>query len=192
MTTAPQRRRLARSDWVAAALDALIDSGPAAVAIEPLAVALGTTKGSGYHHFRSRDELLMAALEAYRAQHTRSIIDEVDGAGGSAQDRLVRLFERVKAKAGRRTEIQMLASGDPSVREMIDQVTAERLGYLERLMRDAGFGRAEAHRRALLAYFTYLGQSALAESVPSALPDTRHGDRALQNTIIQALLSPPG
>jgi len=191
MTAAPQRRRLARSDWVAAALDVLIDSGPAAVAIEPLAVALGTTKGSGYHHFRSRDELLMAALEAYRAQHTRLIIDEVDGAGGSAQDRLVRLFERVKARAGRRTEIRMLASGDPSVREMIDQVTAERLGYLERLMRDAGFGRAEAHRRALLAYFTYLGQSALAESVPSALPGTDRADRALQKTIIDALLSAP-
>jgi AcrR family transcriptional regulator len=192
MRTAPQHRRLGRSDWVAAALDALIESGPAAVAIEPLAAAMGTTKGSGYHHFRSRDELLRAALDAYRAAHTRSVIDQVDRAGGSPQDRLVRLFERVKARAGRPTEFRMLASVDPIVREAIERVTAERIGYLDRLMRDAGFSRAEAHRRSLLAYFTYLGQSALAESVPSALPGTRHGDGALQNTIIQALLSSPG
>ena len=46
---------------IRAAIDAFERSGPAGVAIVPLARQLGVTRGSFYWHFKSRDELLVAA-----------------------------------------------------------------------------------------------------------------------------------
>ena len=46
--------RLGREAWEDAALAALGRGGLASVAVEPLAVALGTTKGSFYWHFADR------------------------------------------------------------------------------------------------------------------------------------------
>ena len=45
----------------------------AAVAVEPLAVRLGATKGSFYWHFANRDALLQAALDLWEARYNESI-----------------------------------------------------------------------------------------------------------------------
>ena len=67
-------RTLSASDWIRAATDALVEGGVAAVAVEPLAVRLGTTKGSFYHHFENRDALLTAALDAWERSQTEEVI----------------------------------------------------------------------------------------------------------------------
>src|SRR5258708_7678611 len=75
MATAPEKtnkRRLSRDDWTAAALDAIAEGGLAAVAVEPLAVRLGVTKGSFYAHFASRDELIEAVLARWEESHSRT------------------------------------------------------------------------------------------------------------------------
>ena len=61
-------RRLSPQDWIDAALAAIAAGGLAAVAVEPLAARLGTTKGSFYWHFASRDALLKAALANWEQQ----------------------------------------------------------------------------------------------------------------------------
>ena len=53
--------RLTRDDWSEAALRALAAGGLAAVAVEPLATSLGTTKGSFYWRVGYLAKLLRAA-----------------------------------------------------------------------------------------------------------------------------------
>ncbi len=55
--------RLDADAWIAAAFDALAEGGIDAVRVEPLATALGITKGSFYWHFADRRALLDAMLE---------------------------------------------------------------------------------------------------------------------------------
>jgi AcrR family transcriptional regulator len=74
----PPRQRLSASDWTAAALDALAAGGLAAVAVEPLATRLGTTKGSFYWHFTNRDALLRAVLERWERTDTEDVITYVE------------------------------------------------------------------------------------------------------------------
>src|ERR1051325_11082310 len=57
--------RLDAEAWVAAAFDALAEGGVDAVRVEPLAKALGITKGSFYWHFADRRALLDAMLTAW-------------------------------------------------------------------------------------------------------------------------------
>ena len=64
--------RLSAADWIGAAMEAIVESGVRAVAVEPLAVRLGATKGSFYHHFPNRDALILAALAEWeRSQRIR-------------------------------------------------------------------------------------------------------------------------
>src|ERR671934_2749006 len=74
----PAKPRLSRERWIEAALDALADGGVAAVAVEPLAVRLGVTKGSFYWHFRDRDQLLAAALKEWERTGTEELIKRLD------------------------------------------------------------------------------------------------------------------
>jgi len=57
--------RLDAAAWIAAAFDALADGGIDAVRVEPLAKALGITKGSFYWHFADRRALLDAMLRHF-------------------------------------------------------------------------------------------------------------------------------
>jgi len=54
--------RLGKEDWMRAARRALLERGPEAVRVEPLAKGLGVTKGSFYWHFADRADLLEALL----------------------------------------------------------------------------------------------------------------------------------
>src|SRR5829696_7253917 len=52
------RTPLSRRAWTHAALEAIAEGGLAAVAVAPLAIRLGATKGSFYWHFASRESLV--------------------------------------------------------------------------------------------------------------------------------------
>lgn len=61
------KKRWVRDDWIVFAMDALEQEGLAALRIEELARRAQRTTGSFYAHFKSRDELLEAVLEAWIA-----------------------------------------------------------------------------------------------------------------------------
>src|SRR3954469_19462293 len=73
-----KRASLAAEDWTGAALDALARGGLAAVAVEPLAKDLGTTKGSFYWHFADRSALIAAALALWERRDTEAIIATIE------------------------------------------------------------------------------------------------------------------
>src|SRR5512142_2273935 len=93
-TTRP-RRRLTRDDWADAALAAVAEGGLAAVAVEPLAARLGTTKGSFYWHFATREALLEAALARWEDKTTTAVIGEIVNAMDDPASQLRRLIVRV-------------------------------------------------------------------------------------------------
>ena len=89
--------RLNRDDWSRAALAVISEQGVAGLAVEPLAAQLGTTKGSFYWHFTSRDELVGAALELWEQRSTTAVIEQVESADADPEASL-----RVAVRAGLR------------------------------------------------------------------------------------------
>ena len=57
--------RTPRSKWIDEGLRALAAGGPDAVRIEPLAQALGVTRGGFYWHFEDRQALLDEMLDTW-------------------------------------------------------------------------------------------------------------------------------
>lgn len=172
-TATPDTRkpRLSAQDWADAALTAIGEGGLAAVAVEPLAVRLGTTKGSFYWHFANRDALIEAALERWAEINTEGIISEVE-AEPDLRTRVRLLFaEAISSASADPLEVSLLATAShPQVAAALRRVTERRVAYVAGLFAALGFPEGEARRRGLLAYSVYLGHAQLGHAAPSVLP----------------------
>ncbi|MFF9865940.1 TetR/AcrR family transcriptional regulator [Streptomyces sp. NPDC013953] len=180
------RRRLTARDWADAALAAIGDGGLAAVAVEPLAARLGTTKGSFYWHFANREALVEAALERWEETGTEAIIAALETEPDPGA-RLRTLFRRATASAAEDPlEVSLLATADhPRVAAVLQRVTERRVAYVARLFEQLGFPPEEAARRGLLAYTSYLGHTQLTHAVPAALPQDPDYLDAVLDTLLR-------
>jgi AcrR family transcriptional regulator len=171
-------------------LDVLLDEGPDAVAVQPIARRLGATKGSFYWHFASRDELLRAALARWEIVATDDVITEIEASTGSPAEKVKRLFAHVTASSGQHPgQLQLLGcAGQPDVAAALERTTTRRIVYVSRLLRDTGLTPAVADLRATLAYAAFLGYAQLAHTTPGALPGTSRARKALIEELAAVLL----
>src|SRR3954468_21287862 len=80
--------RTPRSSWIQEGLGSLTGGGVDAVRIEPLAKALGVTKGGFYWHFDDRRALLEEMLDTWERVSVDEVIERVVAEGGDARARL--------------------------------------------------------------------------------------------------------
>jgi AcrR family transcriptional regulator len=186
------KARLSRDDWERAALDAIADGGIGAVAVEPLAAALGVTKGSFYAHFPSRDALIEATLARWERSHGESL-SELDAIADPAV-RLERImlaaitFSQSGAPSAHRRLLGEL--GDERVRAAVARMDSARVARLTATYRELGFTPQRAERRARLAYATYVGLLQMADGAPNERLDSRE-IAALVRELRGTLLAPP-
>jgi len=163
-------RRLTADDWAAAALEMIGERGVGGVAVEPLAVRLGATKGSFYWHFANRDALIEAALALWERDRTEAVIAAMDAEPDPAR-RLHRLFAAVSSGRGDAVEANLLAAGDhPAVAPVMRRVVDRRLAYVAEIFRRLGWDAKEARRRSLFAYTAFAGSTTLTTRLPGVMP----------------------
>lgn len=183
---AAPKRRLSREDWVAAAFDAIAESGMSAVAVEPLAEQLGVTKGSFYAHFSSRDELVEAALESWEQSHAESGLAESSGIEDPAERLRAVLLTAVTFSQSGAPSVHMSLLGelrDPRVRGAVARVTAKRVERLTAIYRQLGMPPQRAAHRARMAYATYLGLLQMAREAPEQTMPEREMTRFMDELI---------
>jgi AcrR family transcriptional regulator len=168
--------RLDAAAWIAAAFDALADGGIDAVRVEPLAKALGITKGSFYWHFADRRALLDAMLEAWMQGRVAAIREQAPlrGAPAAVLRQVADLYTRNANARGLAIElaIRALARADDGAAKAVRGVDRERLQQVGDLVAALGWARGEAQARAVLFYSYLFGQSLLdPQAVPAAARD---------------------
>ena len=167
----PTGRRLSADDWTSAALAALAEGGIAAVAVEPLAVRLGATKGSFYWHFPNRDALLAATLERWERIETDDVIARVQPEDDPGA-RLRALFLLATGGARSAEPALQAAATHPLVAPVLARVARRRLDYLGAQFTALGLPPQAARHRALLAYTAYLGHAQLVRTDGDLTPTT--------------------
>ena len=80
--------RTSPSKWIEQGLRALAAGGPDAVRIEPLARALGVTRGGFYWHFHDRRALLDAMLDTWERTTTEEVAQRLERESGGATAKL--------------------------------------------------------------------------------------------------------
>jgi AcrR family transcriptional regulator len=151
-------RPLSASDWIGAAMEAIVESGVTSVAVEPLAVRLGATKGSFYHHFPSRDALIVAALEEWERSQTEAVIERLELIPDPGERLRGLLAEAFADRAGGVRDAALLTSAThPLVKPIVQRVTERRLRYFTERYVELGLPKPRARRRALMLYLSYVG-----------------------------------
>jgi AcrR family transcriptional regulator len=176
--------RTPRSSWIDEGLRALAAGGPEAVRIEPLARALGVSKGGFYWHFEDRKALLEEMLDAWERSGVDEVIEAVEAEDGDARTRLRRLFGLASASAGEllRTElaIRNWARRDEAVAERLRRVDNRRMDYMRSLFGAFCEDEDEVEARCLLAFSLFVG-------APFVSAD--HGGRSRTEVLDSALES---
>ncbi len=150
--------------WIEEGLRALADGGPEAVRIEPLAQALGVSKGGFYWQFDDRGALLESMLDSWERATVDDVIERVEGGGGDAREKLRRLF----AIAGReplRTELAVRdwARRDRTVGARLRRVDNRRMDYMRALFGAiCGGDDDEVETRCMLASSLWIGNHFIA------------------------------
>lgn len=144
-----KRQRLSRKSWVDAGLSSLIARGPTALAAEPLARELNTTKGSFYWHFKDVPDFQSAVIKHWQNEAFSEVVNAL-ALGGTAEQRLRRFGKDVLSNK-HDPAMRAWAHTDKSVAKAIEQVDAERLTYVKNLLRNLGVKNDDFARGCLAA-----------------------------------------
>ena len=150
--TSQLKLRLTRQDWIDAALDLLIAAGIGAVSIDRLANTLGVTRGSFYHHFSDRSDLLRDMLDYWAQRWTYDVRDQIADLGLDASTTLLALMRAIRSNkaADFDAPFRAWALHDPMAREVVSQVDEARLDFIRSQFEAIGFEGLEAENRAHL------------------------------------------
>jgi AcrR family transcriptional regulator len=145
-----------RRDWLNAALAALVEGGIKAIAIERLAENLGLTRGSFYHHFKDRQDLLQELLTYWEQRWTVEIGIEITALGLDPRQSLLALVRMIRHRKASQYDavFRSWALHDAMARQVVERVDEYRLGVIRDLFERAGFEGLDAENRArLLLYY---------------------------------------
>ena len=147
---AQEKTRLTRQDWIDTALELLSLSGICAVTVDRLAANLRITRGSFYHHFADREDLLRAVLEHWAQQWTYKIREQVTALGLDPSTTLLALMNTIRNNraADYDAPIRAWALHDPLARDVVMQVDEVRLDFIQSQFQALGFSGMEAESRA--------------------------------------------
>lgn len=153
--------------WCRAARDLIVREGVSAVAVEPMTRALGVTKGSFYWHFENRDALVHETLARWEREQTADLFQRFEGMlDPVARIRILMFAAFEDLEQGLLHAALSSSSEDPRVRPYLERVSGQRLDYVTHAFRALGLEEAEAARRALLAYASYVGYFQLLRAIP--------------------------
>jgi AcrR family transcriptional regulator len=146
------KQRLNRQDWIDAALNLLIERGIGAVSVDQLASRLNITRGSFYHHFTDRSELLSELLDYWAEHWTYAVIDRLANLGLDPGTTLLALMRAIRNEqlADLDAPFRAWALHDPMARDVARQVDEARLAFIRSNFEALGFKKLDAETRARL------------------------------------------
>ena len=162
------RASLTPATWIDAATEVLVDQGIDHVRVDVLAGQLGVTRGSFYWHFKDREALLQAVLQAWREHATEQLTARLERAHADPREQLRDVlslpFRGQAAVRAARIElaIRAWARRDRLARHAVDEADASRIGYIAQIFSSLGFALVEARERAFLVYAYVVGESQMS------------------------------
>ena len=128
------------------------EAGFGSVSIDRLAGELGITRGSFYHHFSDRDELLLAVLDYWAENWTYRVRDDVVNLGLDPATTLLALMRAIRTSGAANYDAAMRAWAlhDPVARKVVKKVDEVRLQNIQEPFKALGFSGIDAENRARL------------------------------------------
>ena len=155
MKTEAKTDQLSARDWLDQGLKTLTESGFTALKAEPLAKAMGVSRGSFYWHFADVGAFHAALLKRWREIMTEQIIANLEQSAGGADRINVLLRQAFGGRLTLEVAVRTWATLDPAARAAV-QADKRRLSYIEGLLIASGLSREIARARAQILYLSLI------------------------------------
>lgn len=149
---AKPKARSTRQDWVEAAFEILIDIGVADITVDRIAQKTGVSRGSFYHFFTDRNELLGAILDYWAEHWTYDVREQVAGLELDPATSLLALMKAIRNNRAAEYDapVRAWALHDARAMKKVAQVDEVRLVFIRSQFEALGFSGLDAENRARL------------------------------------------
>jgi len=158
--------QLSAKDWLDQGLKTLAKSGFTALKAEPLAKAMGVSRGSFYWHFADIAAYHAAILKYWREVSAEQIIASLEASAGDDDPLALLLRRTFSNKPALEKAVRTWAAIDPKARAAVQAIDRRRLDYVESLLRRSGLADEAARARAQILYWAFLGFALSDQPLP--------------------------
>ena len=170
--------QLSARDWLDQGLETLTKSGFTALKAEPLAKAMGVSRGSFYWHFADIGAYHAAILKHWREVAAERIIADLEASSEHDNPLLLLLRRTFSSKLALENAVRTWATLDPVARAAVQATDRRRLAYVQTLFERSGVAPGVARSRAQIFYWAFLGYALSDQQLP----------KARQQAVLQELL----
>jgi AcrR family transcriptional regulator len=155
-------KRFSKNDWLNLGLKALADEGPSAIRIDHLCRVAQRTKGSFYHHFKTREAFVDALLSYWEQELTERVITQANTIDDPVK-RLIglnALTEDISSgqDGGIERQLRRWAGSDAKVEAAINAIDKRRIDYVASLLMQAkDISSQQAIDLAVMNYASLIG-----------------------------------
>ena len=149
--------QLSAKDWLDQGLKVLAQRGFTALKAEPLAKAMGVSRGSFYWHFADIGAFHAAILKHWREVAAEQIIAGLEVAASDDNPLSLLLNGAFGNRQTLEKAVRSWATADPKARAAVQAIDRRRIDYIEHMLRQAAVKEAVASARAQILYWAFLG-----------------------------------
>ncbi|CCE09054.1 putative transcriptional regulator protein [Bradyrhizobium sp. STM 3843] len=160
--------QLSARDWLDQGLKVLTSKGFTALKAEPLAKALGVSRGSFYWHFADVGTFHAELLKYWREIAAERIIMGVESSAADEPLIAVLLRRTFSTRLALERAVRSWAASDSLARNAVQAIDRRRLDYVASLLAPEGFTPELAQTRAQILYWTFLGFAFSEQHLPKA------------------------
>jgi AcrR family transcriptional regulator len=160
--------QLSAKDWLDQGLKVLATRGFTALKAEPLAKAMGVSRGSFYWHFADIGAFHAAILKHWREVAAEQIIANLEAAAGNDNPLALLLRQAFGGRLALENAVRTWATLDPLARSAVQAIDRRRLSYVANLLRASGLSSDVARARAQILYWAFLGFALSDKPLPRA------------------------
>ena len=170
--------QLSTKDWLDLGLKTLARSGFTALKAEPLAKAMGVSRGSFYWHFADIGAYRAAILKHWRDVAAEQVIANLEASSKDDNPLLLLLRRTFSGRLALENAVRSWATLDPVAQAAVQATDRRRLSYVQTLFERAGVAPGVARSRAQIFYWAFLGFAMSDQPWP----------KARQEAVLQELL----
>jgi AcrR family transcriptional regulator len=163
--------QLSAKNWLDLGLKTLAESGFTALKAEPLAKAMGVSRGSFYWHFKDIGAYHAAILKHWREVAAEQVIANLEASSKDDNPLLLLLRRTFSARLALENAVRSWATVDPMAKAAVQATDRRRLSYVQSLFERSGVSPGVARSRAQIFYWAFLGFAQSDKPLPKARQD---------------------
>jgi AcrR family transcriptional regulator len=169
--------QLSAKDWLDQGLKTLAANGSGALKADPLAKALGVSRGSFYWHFADVAAFRAAVLAYWREVSAERVIADLEAA--KHENPLLLLLQRTFSSHLRLEKaVRSWATFDAEARNAVQAIDRRRTEYIEGRLKLSGLAEDIAQARAQILYWTFVGYALSDKQLPKAKQEAVYDELA--------------